>query len=68
MFIFIFIFLFNLEDVEGIKKEVDKAVFQSSPTASIMEQVTTYLDMATYLLSGIAGISLPSCFVSIKNN
>jgi putative ABC transport system permease protein len=48
----------NQDVVEGIKETVDEAGFKSSPTASIMEQVTTYLDMATWLLSGIAGISL----------
>ncbi len=48
----------NQDQVESIKKAVDKAGFTSSPTASIMKRVTTYVDMATYLLSGIAGISL----------
>jgi ABC-type antimicrobial peptide transport system permease subunit len=46
------------DDVEGIKEAVDKAGFKSSPIASIMEQVTTYVKMASWLLSGIAGISL----------
>ncbi|MEW9502487.1 ABC transporter ATP-binding protein/permease [Jeotgalibacillus marinus] len=48
----------NQGDVEGIKMDVEEAGFASSPIASMMEQVTTYLDMATLLLSGIAGISL----------
>ena len=48
----------NQADVEGIKAAVDEAGFESTPTASIMEQVTNYLNMATWLLSGIAGISL----------
>ncbi|AJS58212.1 ABC transporter ATP-binding protein/permease [Paenibacillus sp. IHBB 10380] len=46
------------DDVEGIKEAVDKSGFKSSPIASIMEQVTTYVKMASWLLSGIAGISL----------
>jgi putative ABC transport system permease protein len=48
----------NQDDVDGIKEAVDKMGFSSSPIASIMEQVTTYLKMASWLLSGIAGISL----------
>jgi putative ABC transport system permease protein len=48
----------NQDDVEGIKIDVEEAGFVSSPISSMMEQVTTYLDMATLLLSGIAGISL----------
>ncbi|MEH7114307.1 ATP-binding cassette domain-containing protein [Neobacillus niacini] len=46
------------DDVEGIKADVEKAGFVSSPIASIMEQVTTYVNMATWLLAGIAAISL----------
>ena len=46
------------EYVEEIKAKVEDAGFVSSPIATIMEQVTTYLNMATYLLAGIAGISL----------
>lgn len=48
----------NQDDVKGIKEAVDKAGFKSSPIASIMERVTTYLKMASWVLSGIAGISL----------
>jgi putative ABC transport system permease protein len=48
----------NQDDIEGIKANVEEAGFLSSPIASMMEQVTTYLNMATLLLSGIAGISL----------
>lgn len=44
--------------VEEIKADVEKAGFVSSPIASIMEQVTTYVNMATWLLAGIAAISL----------
>jgi putative ABC transport system permease protein len=46
------------DDVKGIKSKVEKLGFSSSKTAKILEQVTTYLDMATLVLSGIAGISL----------
>ena len=46
------------EYVEEIKAKVEDAGFVSSPIATIMEQVTTYLNIATYLLAGIAGISL----------
>lgn len=48
----------NQNQVKAIKADIKKAGFISSPIASIMDQVTTYLNMATYLLSGIAGISL----------
>jgi ABC-type antimicrobial peptide transport system permease subunit len=48
----------NLDDVEEIKMNIEQIGFVSSPTAKMMEQVTTYLNMATWLLSGIAGISL----------
>ncbi|MGN7298317.1 ABC transporter ATP-binding protein/permease [Ferdinandcohnia sp. SAFN-114] len=46
------------EDVEKIKADVEKAGFVSSPIASMMEQVTTYVNMASWLLAGIAAISL----------
>ncbi|WP_438351101.1 ATP-binding cassette domain-containing protein [Paenibacillus sp. FA6] len=48
----------NQGDVEGIKEAVEVAGFKSSPIASIMKQITTYVKMASWLLSGIAGISL----------
>jgi len=48
----------TMENVEGIKQDVEDAGFVSSPLASIMEQVTMYVNMATVLFSGIAGISL----------
>ncbi len=46
------------EDVDGIKAKIEKLGYSSSKTAKIMKQVTNYLDMATLLLAGIAGISL----------
>ncbi|MEH7011384.1 ATP-binding cassette domain-containing protein [Neobacillus niacini] len=48
----------NQEAVEAIKADVEKAGFVSSPIATIMEQVTTYVNMASWLLAGIAAISL----------
>ncbi|MEC0090963.1 ABC transporter ATP-binding protein/permease [Paenibacillus macquariensis] len=48
----------NQDDVVSIKEAVAKAGFQSSPIASIMERITTYVKMASWVLSGIAGISL----------
>ncbi|MRN52893.1 ATP-binding cassette domain-containing protein [Paenibacillus monticola] len=48
----------NIDDVEGIKAAVGEAGFTSSPIASIMERITTYLKMASWVLSSIAGISL----------
>lgn len=46
------------DDVEGIKSELEEAGFANSQTAAMLEQVTTYLNIATGLLAGIAGISL----------
>lgn len=48
----------NMDDVEGIKEIVKTKGFESSPIASIMERITTYLKMASWVLSAIAGISL----------
>jgi len=48
----------NRDDVENIKSEVEKLGYSSASTQKILEQVTNYLDMATYVLAGIAGISL----------
>ena len=48
----------NINDVAGIKEVIKTDGFQSSPLASIMERVTTYLKMASWVLSAIAGISL----------
>lgn len=48
----------NQDDVASIKAEVKAAGFTSSPIASIMDKVTTYLKMASWVMSAIAGISL----------
>ncbi|HEY2419841.1 MAG TPA: ATP-binding cassette domain-containing protein, partial [Neobacillus sp.] len=48
----------NRDNVTAIKSKVEKLGFSSSKTAKILEQVTTYLNMATFVLSAIAGISL----------
>jgi putative ABC transport system permease protein len=48
----------NRDNVKAIKAKVEKLGYSSSNTAKILDQVTTYLNMATYMLAGIAGISL----------
>jgi putative ABC transport system permease protein len=48
----------NRDNVKAIKLKVEKLGYSSSNTAKILQRVTTYLDMATLVLSGIAGISL----------
>lgn len=48
----------NRNHVKEIKSKVEKLGYSSSKTAKILEQVTNYLNMATYVLSAIAGISL----------
>lgn len=48
----------NRDNVKSIKAKVEKLGYSSSNTAKILEKVTTYLDMATLVLSSIAGISL----------
>lgn len=48
----------NIDDVEGIRAGVAAAGFQSSPMTMILNQVNTYLKMASWVLSAIAGISL----------
>ncbi len=48
----------NRDHVEKIKQKVEGLGYSSSNTEKILEQVTTYLDMATMVLAGIAGISL----------
>ncbi|MGD7043051.1 ATP-binding cassette domain-containing protein [Jeotgalibacillus proteolyticus] len=51
-------YAFDQDDVEGIKDDVEEAGFVSSPVSAMLDQVTLYLDMATWVLAGIAGISL----------
>ncbi|MCE5173096.1 ABC transporter permease [Paenibacillus profundus] len=46
------------EHVEGIKETLKDDGYADSQTAAMLEQVTTYLDMATVILAGISGISL----------
>ncbi|WP_232699352.1 ABC transporter ATP-binding protein/permease [Brevibacillus daliensis] len=46
------------EQVENIKLVLEDYGFSGSQMVAMLEQVTSYLDMATVLLSGIAGISL----------
>ncbi|GAC42028.1 ATP-binding cassette domain-containing protein [Paenibacillus popilliae] len=46
------------EHVEGIKEILQEEGYANSQTAAMLEQVTTYLDMATVILAGISGISL----------
>jgi putative ABC transport system permease protein len=48
----------NRDNVKTIKSKLDKLEYSSSSTAKILEQVTTYLNIATTVLAGIAGISL----------
>lgn len=48
----------DLNDVKAIKESVEEAGFESSPISNMLDQVMTYVDMATWLLAGIAGISL----------
>jgi ABC-type antimicrobial peptide transport system permease subunit len=51
-------FATDMKYVNDINKAAVDAGFSGSQTASIMERITTYVDMATIVLSGIAGISL----------
>jgi putative ABC transport system permease protein len=46
------------ENVNGIKEKLEKMGYSSANTEKILKQVTNYLDMATMVLAGIAGISL----------
>ncbi|WP_318503756.1 ATP-binding cassette domain-containing protein [Bacillus sp. T3] len=46
------------DNVEKIKTKLDKMGYTTANTQKILAQVTNYLDMATFLLAGIAGISL----------
>jgi putative ABC transport system permease protein len=51
-------FATDMKYVNDINAAAVDAGFSGSQTASIMERITTYVDMATIVLSGIAGISL----------
>lgn len=44
--------------LEGIKASIEKAGYSSANLEKLLKQVTNYLDMATFVLAGIAGISL----------
>ncbi|NMD69266.1 ATP-binding cassette domain-containing protein [Bacillus sp. DNRA2] len=44
--------------VEGIKADIEKVGYSSANLEKLLKQVTNYLDMATFVLAGIAGISL----------
>ncbi|TPG68144.1 ABC transporter ATP-binding protein/permease [Brevibacillus laterosporus] len=46
------------EQVDAIKTKLENDGFESSQMAEMLKKVTSYLDMATVLLAGIAGISL----------
>ncbi|MCR8645917.1 ATP-binding cassette domain-containing protein [Paenibacillus sp. N1-5-1-14] len=46
------------EHVEDIKATLKDYGYSNSETSAMLEQVTTYLNMATALLAGISGISL----------
>ncbi|MGJ7919729.1 ABC transporter ATP-binding protein/permease [Neobacillus sp. LXY-4] len=48
----------NRDNVNEIKAKIEKLGYSSANTQKILEQVTNYLDIATYVLAGIAGISL----------
>ncbi|WP_340005139.1 ATP-binding cassette domain-containing protein [Paenibacillus sp. FSL K6-0276] len=51
-------FATDMKYVNGINAAAVDTGFSGSQTAAIMERITTYVDMATIVLSGIAGISL----------
>lgn len=46
------------DQVDGIKEKLKNMGYASSQTEAMLEQVTSYLDIATALLAGISGISL----------
>ncbi|WP_202710473.1 ATP-binding cassette domain-containing protein [Sporosalibacterium faouarense] len=46
------------DQVDEIKKKLKDLGYANSKTAAMLEQVTSYLDLATVLLAGISGISL----------
>lgn len=48
----------DMKYVNDINAAAVKAGFSGSQTAEIMKSITTYVSMATYVLAGIAGISL----------
>jgi putative ABC transport system permease protein len=51
-------FATDMKYVKDINAAAVDAGFSGSQTAKIMERITTYVNMATIVLSGIAGISL----------
>ncbi|BCG56992.1 ABC transporter ATP-binding protein/permease [Paenibacillus sp. URB8-2] len=48
----------DVNDVEHIKSDIESAGFVTSPTTKLMKQLTTYINLASWLLAAIAGISL----------
>ncbi|MGE6376062.1 ATP-binding cassette domain-containing protein [Peribacillus muralis] len=48
----------NEENVDFVQAALEQEGFTSTGVGSILNQVTTYLNMATALLAGVAGISL----------
>ncbi|MFJ8219696.1 ATP-binding cassette domain-containing protein [Bacillus cereus] len=48
----------NPKNVDGVQAKLEAAGFTGTGVGSILNQVTKYLNIATYVLAGIAGISL----------
>ncbi|MGE8055828.1 ATP-binding cassette domain-containing protein [Bacillus mycoides] len=48
----------NQKNVDGVQAKLEAAGFTGTGVGSILNQVTKYLNIATYVLAGIAGISL----------
>lgn len=48
----------EIDDIEDIKANLKTAGFADSGIAEMLEQVTAYLNIATFILAGIAAISL----------
>ena len=48
----------NQKHVDGVQAKLEAAGFTGTGVGSILNQVTKYLNIATYVLAGIAGISL----------
>ncbi|WP_147534259.1 ATP-binding cassette domain-containing protein [Bacillus marasmi] len=46
------------DHLEALKTNIEKAGYSSANLEKLLKQVTNYLDMATFVLAGIAGISL----------
>lgn len=54
----LYVYAINEEYVEDIKNQLTKLGYEGAREEAMLEQLTAYLNIATAILSGIAGISL----------